>query len=138
MVETKWRAVAIGFLTIAVLTIASASVQQLALLGGTVAALTGGLLAGYYARSGRIDGAWNGFLAGSIGALVAVAVFVSLGLAVSIVGLSLGGVFTTISAGLAALVFIVVGAIPAAIGGFLGGMLPAGDTEDDDVVRPAA
>ncbi|MFC7131631.1 MULTISPECIES: DUF5518 domain-containing protein [Salinibaculum] len=136
MVETKWRAVAIGFVIIALLSIISTSFQQLALVGGVVAGLAGGFAAGYYARSGQTNGAWNGFLAGSIGALVFAAVLVLLGLAVSIVELSLGGVFATIGVGIAFLVFIVIGAIPATVGGYLGGMYPR--EESEEVGRPAA
>ena len=136
MVDTKWRAVAIGFVVIAVLSILSTTVQQFALLGGVVAAVVGGWAAGYYARSGTVDGAWNGFLAGAIGSLVTLAVLVALGLAVSIVELSFGGMMATIGFGFAALVFIVVGAVPATIGGYLGGMYPRRELEETR--RPAA
>ena len=136
MVDTKWRAVAIGFVVIAVLSILSTTAPQFALLGGLVAAVVGGWAAGYYARSGRADGAWNGFLAGAIGSLLTLAILVGLGLAVSIVELSFGGMMATIGIGFTALVFIVVGAIPATVGGFLGGMYPRRQAEE--VSRPAA
>jgi hypothetical protein len=137
MVETKWRAVAIGLVIIAFLSVVSASVEQLALLGGAVAGIVGGWAAGYYARSGARNGAWNGFLAGSIGSLIATAALVALGLAVSIVELSLGGVFATVGLGLTVLVLIVIGAIPAILGGYIGGIYPRRETEEE-VGRPAA
>jgi len=56
---------------------------------------------------------------------------VALGLAVSIVELSLGGVFATIGAGFAVLLFIVIGSIPATIGGMYGP-----DEEIEDVSQP--
>jgi uncharacterized membrane protein HdeD (DUF308 family) len=123
MVDTNWRAVLIGIATVFVLTFVSTAVQELALLGGFVASIAGGAAAGYYANSGRTNGAWNGFLSGAIGGLALTAVLVVLGLAVSIVELSLGGVFATIGVGIAALVFIVIAAIPATVGGYLGGMM---------------
>ena len=137
MVETKWRAVAIGFGIIFLVNFLGAAVQQLAILGGLVASIAGGFAAGYYARSGRMDGAWNGFLAGAIGALAITAVFVVLGIAVSIVELSLGGIFATIGVGLAALVLIVLAAVPATVAGFIGGtMYPV--EEREEMGRPAA
>ena len=135
MVVTKWRAVAIGFVVIAVLSLVSTTFQQFALLGGTVAGIAGGFAAGYYARSGKKNGAWNGFLAGSIGALVSIAILVALGLAASVVELSLGGVFATVGLGLAVLVLAIVSAIPATVGGYVGGMYPR--TETAEAGRPA-
>jgi hypothetical protein len=137
MVETKWKAVAIGIVVVWALTMVSTMVQQLWILGGVTASILGGWAAGYYARSGRRNGAWNGFLSGSIGALVALGVLAALGLAISVVELSLGGVLATVGLAFAALVFIVVGAIPATIGGYLGGMYPRRETEEE-VGRPAA
>ena len=134
MVETNWRAVALGFGIIFFINMVSVLVEPLALFGGLVAAIAGGWTAGYYARTGASNGAWNGFLAGSIGALLVAGILVVLGLAVSIVELSLGGVFATITVGLAMLVFVIVGAIPATIGGYLGGMY--GPEETEDVSQP--
>jgi hypothetical protein len=136
MVETNWRAVAIGFAIIALLTLVGASFPQLALLGGLVAGILGGWAAGYYARSGARDGAWNGFLAGAIGGLFITAVFVALGLAVSLVELSLGGVFATIGLGTATVLLVALNAIPAALGGYVGGIYPR--RESEEMGRPAA
>jgi hypothetical protein len=124
MVETKWRAVAIGFVVIFALTLVSTTVQQLALLGGVVAGLVGGATAGHLADSGRRDGAWNGFLAGAVGGLVVTGLLVVSGLAVSLVELSLGGVFATIGLGIAAVLLVALGAVPATVGGYLGGAYP--------------
>jgi hypothetical protein len=136
MVETNWRAVGIGFVVIAALGVVGAYVEQLAVFGTVLGSVVGGFAAGYFAREGTANGAWNGLLAGAIGALVLVAVLVALGLAVSVVTLSLGGVFATIGVAFAAVVLIGLAAIPAAIGGAVGGMM----TRDDRVEtgRPAA
>lgn len=136
MVRTRWRAVAVGFVIIFATNVVSVLFQPLALLGGLFASVVGGWAAGYLARSGATSGAWNGFLAGSVGGLLAVVVFVALGVAVSMVQLSLGGVFASVTAGLAVLVFVVVGAIPATAAGYVGGSY--GPEESDDVSRPAA
>lgn len=136
MVDTNWRAVAIGFVTIAVLGIVGAFVDPLAALGTVLGAVIGGFVAGYYAHTGTVNGAWNGLLAGSIGAIVLVALLVVLGLAVSVVELSLGGVFATIGIGVAALVLVAFAALPAALGGALGGMM--GGAETPDVRSPSA
>lgn len=144
MVETNWRAVVLGFVVITALGILSTAVPALALLGGLVGAVVGGAAAGYYAHSGRWNGAWNGFLAGAIGALALTAVLVVLGLATSIVSLSLGGVFATVGLALAALVIIAVAAIPATVGGFVGGlfaregMVEEMAEDSDDSGRPSA
>jgi len=135
MVETNWRAVAIGFVTIAVLGIVGAYVEPLAALGTVLGAVIGGFVAGYYTHMGTINGAWNGLLAGSIGALVLIALFAVLGLVVSVVELSLGGVFATVGIGLAALVIVVFAALPAALGGALGGMM--GGAEPSEVRSPS-
>ncbi|WP_435335951.1 DUF5518 domain-containing protein [Haloarchaeobius sp. TZWWS8] len=136
MVDTNWRAVALGFVTIVVLGLLGAYVEQLSFLGAGVAGIIGGLVAGYTAHSGSKNGAWNGFLAGSIGALIMVTLLVALGLAVSIVTLSLGGIFATAGVALAALVLIALAAIPATLGGFIGGMIER--EKPMDTKRPAA
>ncbi|ELZ27424.1 hypothetical protein C475_05880 [Halosimplex carlsbadense 2-9-1] len=123
MVVTNWRAVGIGFLTIIVLGIVGAFVGPLAVFGTALGAVVGGFLAGYVAHTGTVDGAWNGFLAGTIGAIAVIAALTALGLAVSVVELSLGGVFATVSVALAALVLVALGAIPATLGGAIGGMM---------------
>jgi len=85
---------------------------------------------------GTANGAWNGLLAGAIGALVLVAVLTVLGLAVSVVTLSLGGVFATVGVALAAVLLALFAAIPAAIGGAIGGMMTR--EERTEAGRPAA
>jgi hypothetical protein len=136
MVQTSWRAVGIGFGIIFLINLVSSAFAPLALLGGLVAGIVGGWAAGYYARMGRVDGAWNGFLAGSIGAIVVVAVLLALGLVVSLVELSFGGALATLGAGAALLMLIVFNAIPATIGGYIGGIYPRRETEETG--RPAA
>jgi len=136
MVQTSWRAVAIGFVVIFLINLMSVTFAPLAILGGIVAGLLGGWAAGYYARMGRVNGAWNGFLAGSIGAIAVVAVLLALGLAVSLVELSLGGVLATVGAGGVFLALIVFNAIPATLGGYIGGIYPR--REPEEAGRPAA
>ena len=136
MVETNWRAVAFGFITIFLLTFVSTAFDQLALLGGVVAGLLGGWVAGYYARAGSVSGAWNGLLSGTIGAILVVSAFVALGLAVSVVELSLGGALATVGLGVAILALAAISAIPAVVGGYIGGMYPR--READETGRPAA
>jgi hypothetical protein len=138
MVDIKWRAVAIGFVVIAVLSALSGTVEGLGLLGGVFAGLLGGWLTGYYADTGRRNGAWNGFFAGSIGALVSTGILVALGLAVSVVTFSLAGVLTSIGFGVAVFTLIFVGAVPATVGGYLGGMYPRSDVEETETGRSAA
>jgi len=123
MVATNWRAVGTGFLTIVVLGLLGAFVEPLAVFGTALGAVVGGFVAGYIAHTGVANGAWNGFLAGTIGAIAVLAALTALGLAVSVVELSLGGVFATVGVALAALVLVALGAIPATLGGALGGMM---------------
>ncbi|WP_411964126.1 DUF5518 domain-containing protein [Haloferax sp. YSMS24] len=130
MVVTKWSAVAIGLGITLVLSFASGFVPAFALLGGAVAGLLGGWTAGYYARSGRLSGAWNGLLAGSVGGLVAMGLLLLAGLAVSVAQLSLGGVFATLGVVLSLLVLVLFHAIPATLGGLLGGMYPREEPEE--------
>lgn len=136
MVETNWRAVAIGFVVIAVLGLVGAYVQQLAAFGTVLGSIIGGFTAGYFARMGTANGAWNGLLAGAFGALVLVAILTVLGLAASVVTLSLGGVFATVGVALAAVLLALFAAIPAAIGGAIGGMMNR--EERTEAGRPAA
>ena len=130
MVRTNWRAVLIGFAVIAVLGIVSAFVEPLAILGTALGAIVGGFAAGYYAHGGMVTGAWNGLLAGSIGAIVLVAVLALFGLAVSVVSLSLGGFIATIGLAVAALALVVFAAVPATLGGALGGMMSRVETTE--------
>ncbi|WP_416840750.1 DUF5518 domain-containing protein [Haloferax sp. DFSO52] len=130
MVETKWRAVAIGFGITLILSLLAGFVQQLALLGGVVGGLLGGWAAGYYAGNGRVSGVWNGFLAGSIGGLVAIAMLTFAGLAVSIAQLSLGGTFATLGVALSLLLLVLFHSIPATVGGLIGGMYPREEPEE--------
>jgi len=123
MVTTNWRAVGAGFVTIFVLGLVGAFVEPLAVFGTALGAVVGGFAAGYLAHTGVASGAWNGFLAGTIGAIVVVAALALLGLATSVVTLSLGGIFATVGIALAALVLVVLGAVPATLGGAIGGML---------------
>jgi len=123
MVATNWRAVGAGFITIIVLGLVGAFVGPLAVFGTALGAVIGGFAAGYLAHTGVANGAWNGFLAGTIGSIVVLAALTVLGLAVSVVELSLGGVFATVGVALAALVLIALGAIPATLGGAIGGMM---------------
>lgn len=135
MVTTNWRAVATGFIVIVVLGLIASFIQEFAVLGTAVGAIIGGFTAGYLARGNISDGTWNGFLAGLVGAVVVIAVLAVLGLAVSLVELSLGGVFATVGIAIAALVFAAIAAIPAAIGGALGGMVV--DRRSRETRRPA-
>lgn len=137
MVETNWRAVGIGFVVVAALGIVGAYVEQLAVFGTVLGSVVGGFAAGYVAREGTGSGAWNGLLAGAIGAFVLLAVLTVLGLAVSVVALSLGGVFATVGVAFAAVVLVALAAIPAAIGGgAVGGMTTREDRVETG--RPAA
>lgn len=136
MVRTNWRAVLIGFAVIAVLGLVGAFFEPVAILGTVLGAIVGGFVAGYYAHGGTVNGAWNGLLAGSIGAVVLVAVLTLLGLAVSVVSLSLGGFIATIGFAVAALVVVVFAAIPATLGGALGGMMS--EVETTEMGAPSA
>jgi hypothetical protein len=83
-----------------------------------------------------MNGAWNGLLAGSIGAVVIIVTLSVLGLAISIVELSLGGVFASVGLGLALVALALFAAIPAALGGAVGGMMNR--DESMETGRPAA
>ncbi|WP_435317588.1 DUF5518 domain-containing protein [Haloarchaeobius sp. TZWSO28] len=136
MVDTNWRAVILGIVTIWALAVIGAYVEQLAFLGTGVGALLGGLVTGYLANSGMKDGAWNGLLAGSIGAIAVLVLLAVLGLVVSIVALSLGGILATVGFGAAAFVLIALNSIPAIVGGAIGGLVKHGETAETG--RPAA
>ncbi|WP_435362127.1 DUF5518 domain-containing protein [Haloarchaeobius sp. DFWS5] len=136
MVNTNWRAVAIGFVVIAALSLIGAYVEQLSVLATGLGAVIGGAAAGYYANSGMKDGAWNGLLAGSIGALVVLALLLVLGLALSVITLSFGGALATVGIGLASFLIIAFASLPAIVGGALGGLVKHGETKETG--RPAA
>lgn len=131
--EMNWRAITYGFLATLVVGLVSGTGlpftdATLPTVGAGLTGVIGGIVAGYAARRGAVDGALYGAVATTLGAIVVGLVLVALGtLAAGFLGLL----------GLVALAaYVVVAAVPGAIGGVVGGLLA--DRSESRRPRPVA
>ncbi|RDZ63425.1 hypothetical protein C5B90_09765 [Haloferax sp. Atlit-12N] len=128
------RAIAYGFIATVVvgflggLTVPFTNVT-LPTVGYILTGIIGGLVAGYLVTTGMADGALNGLVGTTLGAII-----VAIGLVV--MNVLFAGVFFGLTVFAAAVVIIALAGIPGALGGALGSMLH--DRSAARRTRPAA
>ncbi|WP_255152555.1 DUF5518 domain-containing protein [Halorarius halobius] len=131
----NWRAIGAGIVAAIVLGLVSGAVVpftdlSLPVVGGTLAAVIAGAVAGYVNGSDMSSGAVHGGLATTIGLVV-------VGLFLTTFGILFGGLFG-VGLGVLLVGLVVIAAIPGAFGGVVGAWLQGRTAEPEMTARPQA